>query len=332
MTKELPLCFYPTQIILIDDDVNYTKNVEMFMLSKEIPVKIFNNPLKAIPYIMENVITKLSENLFNIEDEFLEKTTFNVSFKPLQEIVYNKNRFQNFSVLVVDFAMPEMNGQELVTQLKDLPIKKLLLTGEADYSLAVKMFNAGLIDRFFRKSDDNLLENIVKEIEQLKVDFFVSLSKPVLSALAKKSSIIPFADSKFVNFFTDLFKKNKIAEYYALDESASYLLLTKTATSYGLIVKSEEDMQTLIELAENEKGISSDLLQSIKDKKKLAYFHNVKELSKPVKDWKLYDAHELSGSSQKYYYALVKDVADLFNLDQSKIISYQKFLDLSESY
>ena len=70
--------------------------------------------------------------------------------------IYNKERFGETSVVVVDFAMPQMNGEEFcrkLGQLKGNSVKIIMLTGEADEEMAVRLFNAGVIDKFLRKGN-----------------------------------------------------------------------------------------------------------------------------------------------------------------------------------
>ncbi len=65
--------------------------------------------------------------------------------------IYNSKRFLENTVLVIDYAMPVMHGMEVCKELSHLPIKKLMLTGEADDKLAVQAFNQKLINKFIRK-------------------------------------------------------------------------------------------------------------------------------------------------------------------------------------
>jgi len=325
MIKELPLFYYPTNIILVDDDVNYSKNLEMIMLDRKVPMGVFNDPKKALNFIKSKPFGKLANKLVKVEEEQEDKTIFNIDLSDLHQEIYNKDRFNDVSVIIVDYAMPGLNGKEFFEKIRDLPVAKILLTGEADYQMAVKMFNAGLIDRFFRKNDDDLFEKLIQAIEELKIQFFQKLSHSILAALGKKSTLLPFTNPAFIQFFLKTIQSDKMVEYYALDESGSFLLLQKNGACTGLIVKSEEDMQVLYELARDEKDIPKKVTEDLKNRKKLTYFATRKEHNMPAASWTLCEAHPLKANHETYYYSLVKN-DPLFKLDTSQISNYQQFL------
>jgi CheY-like chemotaxis protein len=325
MINELPLYFHPTEIVLVDDDINYSKNLEVFLLDNNMPIQVFNDPKKALSFLKNKPLINFSDKSVQIKDEYVEKTTLDIDLSQVHQEIYNKHRFNEISVIIVDFAMPGLNGKELVEQLKQTPMKKILLTGEEGYETAVKMFNAGLIDRFFQKSDEGLFEKLSQEIAALKVQFFEQLSHSVLLALSKKSSAIPFNDPAVIKFFFETLKQNEIVEYYAVEESGSYLLMNKAGVASLLIVKSTEDMQVLYEIAEGEKNAPKEILEDLKNKKKLTYFLTEKDSSASANTWPLHDAKPLKGDNQPYYYALIKN-ANAFK-PKSKIYNYQQFLE-----
>lgn len=77
---------------------------------------------------------------------------------------------EDIAVVVSDFRMPEMNGIEFLTKVKEqLPnTVRILLTGNADLNMAIKSVNEGNIFRFLTKPCDQemLRNNIVQGIEQ----------------------------------------------------------------------------------------------------------------------------------------------------------------------
>ena len=63
--------------------------------------------------------------------------------------IYNSERFAQISVVITDYAMPEMDGVDFLRQIKHSEIKRILLTGVADEKIAVKAFNWGTYRPFF---------------------------------------------------------------------------------------------------------------------------------------------------------------------------------------
>lgn len=324
MINELPLYLHPTEVILIDDDVSYSKNMQAMMLDKEIPIRIFNDPEKALAFLKKRSPIEFLDKLLQVENESIEKTTINMDFSTIHHELYNKDRFHQPSILILNYTMPGLSGKEFFEQIQTLPLKKILLTGEERSDTAVKMFNAGLIDRFFRKSEDNLLQQLIEVITDLKINFFQKISHSALLALEKKSPFFSFNDSDFIKFFLETIKQQKIVEYYALDPSGSYLLISSEGNITLLIIKTEEDMRILYELAEGEENVDQSLLDDLKNKKKLTFFLNSKDNLAPVHSWSLHDASCLVGENQSYYYALIHNS---FFKPKSKIYTYSQFLE-----
>ena len=78
-------------------------------------------------------------------------------------------RFRLNTVIVLDYAMPGMNGMELAHRLRDVAGAKLLLTGEAGPGLAVEAFNADLIHAYRPKarcSEALALERVLNDMHQ----------------------------------------------------------------------------------------------------------------------------------------------------------------------
>ena len=71
-----------------------------------------------------------------------------------------QERHQEISIIIVDYKMSDVNGIELCRQLRSLPMKKILLTGEADEQKAVAAFNEGIIDCFISKTSPTLTNYI----------------------------------------------------------------------------------------------------------------------------------------------------------------------------
>jgi len=95
---------------------------------------------------------------------------------------------EDIAVIVSDFSMPEMNGIRFLTKVKEqLPDSvRMLLTGNADLSMAIKAVNEGNIFRFLTKPCDQetLKSSINQGIDQYKL---ITAEKELLGSTLRGS-------------------------------------------------------------------------------------------------------------------------------------------------
>jgi serine phosphatase RsbU (regulator of sigma subunit) len=77
-----------------------------------------------------------------------------------------------FSVVVTDYSMPEMNGVEFLTRVREVAPEtvRMLLTGSADLGTAVQAVNQGSVFRFLTKpcSPDDLMDALSSGIDEYR--------------------------------------------------------------------------------------------------------------------------------------------------------------------
>ncbi|MDA7742462.1 EAL domain-containing protein [Francisellaceae bacterium] len=94
--------------------------------------------------------------------------------------------------IILDYAMPEMNGMEFITQLKAHPplasIPVLMLTGQGDEKLAAEAIKSGALDYLVKSqvTVDNFHQSIVNTIEKGGLLVQVDDQRKELEQLAKK--------------------------------------------------------------------------------------------------------------------------------------------------
>lgn len=93
-------------------------------------------------------------------------------------------RFRLTSVLFIDYAMPGMNGVQLLEQLRNCPSRRVLLTGQADEQVAIRAFNAGHIQMFIPKNSPNLLQTIRAALDDLHESMCEHLGHLIRSTIA----------------------------------------------------------------------------------------------------------------------------------------------------
>ena len=319
----LPLIEFPTKVVLVDDNIDFLKSLEMLFAPKGIEFIGFNDPFKALEFLRnQKYRTFVDQYLKQKEDASIFAKTIDINLHALSQEINNDKRFNEVSALVIDFAMPGMNGQEFCKQITDLPIQTLLLTGEASYEKAVEMFNSKIITNFVQKSND--ISILYETIKNLQHKYFQDITQELLFALKNPSGMSIFADTAFINFFDLICQKHNIIEYYVVDENGSYLLADKSGTLKLLIVKSEEDMQVLHEIAEGDHSITEEISNALHERKIIAFLQSEEDLTKPVKDWNFYKATPID-EKETHHYALV-DAIPALRMSPNKITSYQDYL------
>lgn len=160
----------------------------------------------------------------------------------IEREISNPARFQDISVVVVDYDMPEMTGLKFCQNIHDSRIKKVLLTGVADEKIAVQAFNDGIIDRFLMKSDPSITQKINQIIFDCQRKYFSEISSLIQSTLALKSPDFIYNDD-FIDYFFSIKKKLSIVEYYYVEDPAGFILVSDNGDLRRLIVYSEVDLQ-----------------------------------------------------------------------------------------
>ena len=133
--KQITCCYFPTTILFVDDKLSFLKSL-MLSLDKKLAYQLFNNPTQTLDFLHNNykpgTFTDNWLSTLKNSDEN-NKTThslIDIDVFSIHKEIYNPDRFQEIAVVVVDYAMPDMDGLEFCQHLKDSQIKKLMLTGQ----------------------------------------------------------------------------------------------------------------------------------------------------------------------------------------------------------
>lgn len=326
----IPTCYFPSTVLFIDDSREFLTNFTL-QLSDKLAYQLFDSPYDAL----ESIEQKLKESDYLNQRCFSEYTeshhspltnqTINLDLAAIHSEVYNPQRFSEVSIIVVDYAMPGMNGLEFCQRMQNSSIKKILLTGQADEKTAIEAFNQGLIHRFIQKNDPNATELINDSIRILQQQYFQNMSDMIVKMLAVNSPNC-LQDEKFSEFFKQLCEDKKIVEFYLTANSGSFLLLDEYAKSYCLIMKNAQDLKLHYDLAQDNHA-PQEVLQQLHKGEKIPYFWQPDDFHSDWTDWStcLLSAQKLE-CAESYYYALVENPL-MPNIRREKILSYHDYLE-----
>ncbi len=330
----IPCVFFPTTVAFVDDDKNFLEKMEA-KFSRNHPLLIFNKPKEALKFLKEKYHADPFTNRCMHEpvDQDFDQRDIQINIRTIREEIYNPSRYGEITVVILDYQMPNLSGAELAEQLKQLPFKIILLTGIADQQEAVKLFNRGVIHRYIQKNDPNLDTLLTKAITELQQEYFQELSLPVVTSLEKSPDYphIWFKEPEIKKVLGRLFKESDAVEYFLLDELGSYLFLTKVAKPSWFLLKNDKEIKDLIAHAEFEDAPPEAVLQGLKSRKYIPYFHTDQDFQTVPKNWDKYfhPATQLQGKDT-YYYSYVTD-PNAYDIQPNKVASYQQYLQKNAS-
>lgn len=207
-----------------------------------------------------------------------------INMRGLHEEIYSKTRFNDVSVIIVDYYMNDMSGIELCESLAKHPAKKILLTGGRDKEkIAIEAFNKGIIHRFINKSDPNFSSQLKQAVTALKEAYFRDLSCSLLPYISTSNTDV-LQNPAYVNFVKSLQDQFNIVEYYLLDRSGSAIFLNAEAKPLWFVVKHESEINNYKAIA-LEQDMDRDFIRMLETFEKILFFFLDEDHQHPVSEW-----------------------------------------------
>jgi CheY-like chemotaxis protein len=318
---------FPTTVAIVDDSASFLSNLSM-RLDPHLAFRLFHSPFAAMVALNgSNAMPPRVQKFFSLYEERGEASdayhVVNLNLTKIHREVHNEHRFDQVSVVVVDYDMPELNGLEFCRNIKNPAIRKILLTGKADEQIAVAAFNDRIIDRFIRKQDADAMTQLNRAIADLQRGYFVDIERMLSDALAVGEHAFLF-DEKFATRFQQIRDELHIVEHYLSCMPEGILMLDMHGAAYLLLVMSEDVVRGNYEIAYDQEAPDA-LLDQLRSGQVVPYFWKTEGHYSPVyKDWQatLHPATEFKGKDW-YLYAVVKN-PPAFNLKH--VVPYGEFL------
>ena len=318
-------CFFPTTIVLVDDDLYFVESLKELLETINVTCKIFTNPTKALEYINDvSTSNKLdySDLIRDGEEGTSDWTSILLNINGLHREIYSSDRFMRISVVISDYKMQEMSGVELCSSVFDTNIQRILLTGVADDTTGVEAFNDGYITRFVRKGSTSFESDFIENINRSIFQYF----RPYTNYVTKHVSIVGsthLSDYIFSDFFSKVYSSGNYVESYMLDAFGSYLLMDADGKANILSVMTENELSKLIEIGIASEEIDPVVLAQLQSRKYLIAFHDRLGTLPPIAEWAkhIYPATRIDGY-QTYYCAL--NVAEP-DIDYKNVVSFNSY-------
>ena len=327
MVRSLLPLYFPTNVVLLDDDTNFLKHFPL-LLDPGLPCMSFSSATKALEHInnQESLLYTIAENSNVTAPDDTEELSY-IDLKKLANLVYENDRFSQITVAIIDYDMPEMNGLEVCRHIQHKEIKKILLTGKADEKLAVEAFNDGLIHQFIQKGNADVDKHLNRAIEKLQIEYFTDITSPIHMALTEGSSAF-LADSNLRLNLSKLIQDKNIIEFYLWKSPRGLLMLDDLGNTAFMFVMNEEVLQTHSDMAQA-CDAPGELLNKLKSGQHVPWFPTPDGYysNDCQADWRncLHEVNFTCGKLAKDHCSLVSP-APAGTLDGSKILPFQSYL------
>lgn len=221
------LVSHPTTWVFVDDEPRFLDSMLAF-LPKQQPVVFFDDPHAALNHI-ESHVEKFDQEAdappFDLDDA--------------RDCVTDRSRFDRVSVVVADFAMPEMNGLQLFERLQNHTLGKVLLTGVADEDTAAAAFNNNVIDRFIKKGSRSALDDIRQYAMDLQGAWFDAYQKAILPTGRKN----PLLDKEVINTIGRIFADHNVIEWYFCSKPDGFYCLDQFGKGLFISVVDSDNLE-----------------------------------------------------------------------------------------
>lgn len=306
MNLLVPLIYYPFKTLLVDDNSDILTSYSAILSDKH-TILSTQQPLEALDilqnstfkHLIFNDITEKQEiNLTANSNEF---STVQFTFDNIIKIANDKNKYQEYGILITDYDMPEMNGIELCQQLKSTAVMKILLTGKYELNNAVNALNNKVIDCYIKKGEINTIDDLKFYTTELTNKYFTNITEVAINAIGTNKLQFLF-DPVFAELINAKIIDLNINEFYLISSNGNFLLVNQNK-KYVLVVYTDKELTTFCDEYKHEPKIKN-FLKSIDDKRYIPFFGvGVSPDDIAFSNWEncLYPANK----HQNYYWHLI---------------------------
>jgi CheY-like chemotaxis protein len=275
MENTLPVYQHPALTVLVDDSRSFLSSLS-FQLGPRFGCKTFYEARAALDWLRESRRTPADRERGTIrvgydeDGDSLDRRSVSLFLDRIYRIVMDRRRFATPAVLVVDYAMPEINGLELCAMVGDMPMKKILLTGQADEKIAIDAFNRKLIDRFIKKSDPGAIDFLRAEIPRLQQAFFDEQTSTVKDLVSRHVYAF-LRDPAIGALVEELRNRYRFVEHYLFPNPPGILFFDERGKPTLMVIETAEGLTAHYEIAVDQ-GAPAELLAALREFRLVPFF------------------------------------------------------------
>lgn len=310
---DLSAYYFPTRIMLVDDNERFLENVGA-KLQQLYQVTYLSDPHQAVDVLEQafehqcQCFDQLQQNMdFDFDEAELTEKLHLLPSLDWQELMRTSERYDFYGVVLVDYAMPTMNGFDFCRKIHGLPVKKIILTGEAGHETAVDAFNDGLIDGFIVKDSATMFQQLTDVIANSQTRYFADQHYPYMTRLPNMLPTSPNRE-QYIRLINDVFSGHHITEYYLIDGLGSYLFINREGRKIWLAIRSQQQLEMYYDLALNAQA-DEQLLSCLRSYQYFPFLTTETDAQQPIENWWQYlQPIERFDRDGEYYFAVIHDV------------------------
>jgi CheY-like chemotaxis protein len=260
-----PPVFYPASVVFVDDSDSYLDALRRFF--PDISTNLFfTRSQTALAFIRQHARENSLE--FAPASAGLSETGLErfVESSAERDILTRDARFSEVAAVVVDYDMPGLSGVEFLSSISNLRCAKVLLTGVADETVAVKAFNAGIVDLYLRKTDADSANRLVHFLGDAKKRH---CSEAGWLGLGENGTV--YCDPRTRKVLDEIVAAQGIVEYYWRPEQNAILMFDREGSPSVFLAWAENDWIAQAEIVADENG-PVDLLKRMATRESMPVF------------------------------------------------------------
>jgi CheY-like chemotaxis protein len=292
--------FHPTTTVFIDDDeVFLSALIGALGVQNHIVFTQTNKALVAINTPPENVFLNCRK-LASSMDFSVPLGSMVWDLSKIIDQCLNPKRTDEISVAVVDYEMPEMSGIDFCRRIQNNRVKKIILTGHLSQQKGSDALSVNKINSYVQKSNKHFMMQLEHYIAFNQAQYFADIKQKFIDA---KVGLPEFMnDSEFSEYFTRLYERYDITEYYLTQEPDGLLMIGANGRDYyHLLVYTEAQLKSQWEVA-SEQGADANFLNKLSKQEVVPDFY---------------------ADTQGYYSPIYAAMLDLYTF-KAKLVNTQK--------
>lgn len=236
---------YPVSVMFLDDSSDFLHALRGAFPDERLN-RFFTQPQAALDFLSLRDAGMPHERDADADYFDVERKGGNAIGR---DALSDPTRFDQVAAVVVDYEMPEADGIQFLSSIRDAGCARILLTGVAGDHEAVDAFNAGLIDFYLKKTDVDMPRKLATVLEGAKRRHCAT--KGHISLHGAGST---YRDPRVAKLIDEVARREDIVEYYWRPEQDAVLMFDSAGAPSVFLAWNDEDWSFQCDIVTDEGG------------------------------------------------------------------------------